>query len=763
MSDFLKAMKVAAGNEGEISKDRNDSGNYFEVGSDKRFVATRYGQTFENWLTYSRKKIPTTSGEFEALKNEFESVTEIDVQNSFKEQYWDKYNLDSVENDDVASNIFDAMINQTYTLGGPGTHETLSDVLNSLGYDTTKNDFPTVQSAIDAVNKAVLEKGEVDFNAAYADRREESYMGSKTVDKHGKGWLKRINQFRPDEDQYSNSELDNMSFTNDSTSNIAVLNEIKKIKIDESSPVNVDSEVETSSEEFRLDDSPLLKTIDTEGVPTLSDAQKDERYARDISSRPLQRKEAIDKFRKEFIALSKTDPRKKSMGGTGEGGVENIGAFDKKMQQLILDNPIAVLFSDNWDGEKETLMLTEDFFKNKSTSFQKGILENLTKDRLSYSKLFDKIYDDSIFLEEGEIFNKLNEVQENENNPPELNILSTANGKTTVKLSDGRTVTVDENEELINRSLVFDETKTPEDLKLEEAEYIEKVKEGTATQQERDDAVKRNQDRLDSAIKKYSTPLTEKEKRQQAKNENQKRRLRKKEGTLTDEDETFYDERRGKLMEGAQAALSGLKAAAGAISLSKALQNNNIDTPELSPLINEAVNKQRELAKSGLNSSEKAAAMTNINNAYSSAMKNVLRASGGQRGTFLANQGVVDANRVGALIDLAGKDATIRRQNIGQFNQLASSVGQMQLNRDMTVEQMRQQTLAQNKTMLGNIGTNLISGALDDASYYLNPNKKAMEEMTRNITNMMGNNSNYIPDTDATITQANKTTPNQED
>jgi len=553
----------------------------------------------------------------------------------------------------------------------------------------------------------------------------------------------------------------------------SVLNDTVRVEFPEFSVVENDNDLKeeptTESKEFRLDDSPLLKTIDTEGVPTLSDAQKDERYARDISSRPLQRKEAIDKFRKEFIALSKTDPRKKSMGGTGEGGVENIRAFDNKMKQLLLDNPIAVLLSDNWDGKKEALMLTEDFFEGKLTSLQEDVLSKMVEDRRSYGKLFDKVYNDFYFSEgaggvpTGDAINRLNEVSEYENNPPKLNILSTANGKTTVKLSDGRTATVDENEELINRSLVFDETKTPEDLKLEEADYIKKVKEGTATQQERDDAVKRNQDRLDSAIKKYSTPLTEKEKRQQVKNENQKRRLRKKEGTLTGEDKTFYEERRGKLMEGAQAALSGLKAAAGAISLSKALQNNNIDTPELSPLINEAVNKQRELAKSGLNSSEKAAAMTNINNAYSSAMKNVLRASGGQRGTFLANQGVVDANRVGALIDLAGKDATIRRQNIGQFNQLASSVGQMQLNRDMTVEQMRQQTLAQNKTMLGNIGTNLISGALDDASYYLNPNKKAMEEMTRNITNMMGNNSNYTPDVDTSITTANKTTPIKKD
>jgi hypothetical protein len=110
-------------------------------------------------------------------------------------------------------------------------------------------------------------------------------------------------------------------------------------------------------------------------------------------------------------------------------------------------------------------------------------------------------------------------------------------------------------------------------------------------------------------------------------------------------------------------------------------------------------------------------------------MKNVLRASGGQRGAYLANQGVVDANRVSSLIDLAGKDAAIRRQNIGQYNQLATAVGKMQLQADLSNEQLRQQTVVQNRNILGNLSTNLLSSALDDASAYLNPNTKAISSL----------------------------------
>ena len=143
----------------------------------------------------------------------------------------------------------------------------------------------------------------------------------------------------------------------------------------------------------------------------------------------------------------------------------------------------------------------------------------------------------------------------------------------------------------------------------------------------------------------------------------------------------------------AEKVLSGLKAAAGILSLSKALKDPEIVTPELSPLITEAVEKQRQLSKSGLSSAEKAAAMSNLDSAYAGAMKNVLRASGGQRGMFLAGQGVVNAQRIKGLNELAALDAAERRQNVQQYNALASTVGQMQLQRDMTVEQMKQATI----------------------------------------------------------------------
>lgn len=204
------------------------------------------------------------------------------------------------------------------------------------------------------------------------------------------------------------------------------------------------------------------------------------------------------------------------------------------------------------------------------------------------------------------------------------------------------------------------------------------------------------------------------------------------EGKAEEKTESKVSTDKQEQMRKAEKVLSGLKAAAGILSLSKALKDPEIETPELSPLITEAVEKQRQLSKSGLSSEEKAAAMSNLDSAYAGAMKNVLRASGGQRGMFLAGQGIVNAQRIKGLNELAALDAAERRQNVQQYNALASTAGQMQLQRDMTVEQMKQATIQKNNEVLGGIGTSLVSDALSDVSWYLNPNRDLIEQSYRN-------------------------------
>tara|TARA_R100000406_G_scaffold94903_1_gene87838 strand:- start:4236 stop:6989 length:2754 start_codon:yes stop_codon:yes gene_type:complete len=198
LTSYQNAENIVAKNEGGISTDKNDTGNYFKpkyAGAQKKFIPTRYGLTFYDYITKNKIKI-SDKATFDAEVKKFNKYTKDNVNSHFKKHYWDANNLDDIKDDKLAANIYDAMINQTYTLGGPGKHVTLARTLNRLGYGD--NATFTNKEAIDALNKAIDEKGADVVNDAYSLTREDSYTRSGTYSKHGKGWLKRLNQFRTD-------------------------------------------------------------------------------------------------------------------------------------------------------------------------------------------------------------------------------------------------------------------------------------------------------------------------------------------------------------------------------------------------------------------------------------------------------------------------------------------------------------------------------------------------------------------------------------
>jgi len=228
----------------------------------------------------------------------------------------------------------------------------------------------------------------------------------------------------------------------------------------------------------------------------------------------------------------------------------------------------------------------------------------------------------------------------------------------------------------------------------------------------------------------------------------------KKEAARIAKQKALQDQKDESKLKNAEMALTGLKAAAGVISLSQALKAPEVETPELSPLLLESLQKSKELAESGMTSKEKSAAMQNLSDAYAGAMKNVLRASGGQRGMFLANQGVVDANRIQGLNQLASEDAKLKRQNIKQYNALANSVGTLQMNRDMSVESMRQTTINNNRKTLSGIGGNLLSDAISDVGYYLSPNREKMMNLTNQLLDQTSGSGTKADVIDTPITTA---------
>tara|TARA_B110000091_G_scaffold164440_1_gene175651 strand:+ start:21734 stop:24133 length:2400 start_codon:yes stop_codon:yes gene_type:complete len=753
--DFEKAHKLSAGNEGGISSDTADTGNYLEIEGNeelsKVFVATRYGQTFGNWLSANGRSTPSNKASFDKLAKEFGKETKEDVSASFKKQYWTKYNLDDIADADVASNVYDAMINQTYTLGGGGEQKTLANVLTELGYEVDANkDFSTNKIAITALNKAIEEKGAEEVNTAYSNQREKSYMGSGTVPTHGKGWLKRLNLYREDEDQYSKEDLDGMVFTNDSTSNQAVLTDLRTstgqvagtsetFEVDEGGEESKSSKIKNKSNldylrrnairgEYELEESDL-ELINTTaenqriewsklGTPSVSDLI--------LNASGFPTKLGVDDDASNAVM------RKQVIEALSEGIDVNTAEGKKQLRQRVK------AYSEHVKSDEYQADLTARNDGARDTSYQ-----NMTDD-LSF--------DYRTLMVEANEFHGLEG--------------SESIGYETSELAPDTEGVLSDNKAIINEAIKGGDTDLQErvakegitevatQLTIAQKESAERgddyapattllamqAKEEEMAVQKK--AMKEGVDGLE-AIEFEDDEEDEESMESLGLNEDgtSKVKVNEKKGKTDAEKE----ERRGRRMKTAEKVLTGLKAAAGLVSLSKALRDPEVDVPELSPLIMEAVDKQRQLSKSGLTSAEKGAAMSNLNNAYAGAMKNVLRASGGQRGLFLANQGTVDANRIAGLNQLAAQDATLHRQNIQQYNQLATSVGQMKLQRDMTVEQMKQSTMANNRQTLAGIGTNLVSEALSDVSWYMNPNRDLIEQaQSESLKNLVGKDGNKV-------------------
>ena len=117
----------------------------------------------------------------------------------------------------------------------------------------------------------------------------------------------------------------------------------------------------------------------------------------------------------------------------------------------------------------------------------------------------------------------------------------------------------------------------------------------------------------------------------------------------------------------ADEAFFALSAGAGIMSVYEATRRDKVTKSHVDPLFKEALLKTREAAQTGMPYEQRQAALQDIANSYSGAMKNVMAISGGQRGAALANIGAVDSSRVNALVDLASKSADMRQKNLDLY------------------------------------------------------------------------------------------------
>jgi len=92
--------------------------------------------------------------------------------------------------------------------------------------------------------------------------------------------------------------------------------------------------------------------------------------------------------------------------------------------------------------------------------------------------------------------------------------------------------------------------------------------------------------------------------------------------------------------------------------------------PELSPTFMQHLRQTKELAKRGFHPDQEREFRKEIDTAYQIGLENAVRGSGGQRARFLAQSGVLDAQRSSALLDFAAKDAELQQANADKYEKM---------------------------------------------------------------------------------------------
>jgi len=116
-------------------------------------------------------------------------------------------------------------------------------------------------------------------------------------------------------------------------------------------------------------------------------------------------------------------------------------------------------------------------------------------------------------------------------------------------------------------------------------------------------------------------------------------------------------------------------------------------SPQLSPMFMKHLRQTKELAKKGFHPSEEMKIRKEIDGSYQRGLENAVRGSGGQRAKFLAQSGVLDAQRSSALLDYAVKDEDLQRKNAEKYEKIMlfkENFDMQRTDRDRTEDMERQ-------------------------------------------------------------------------
>ena len=175
-ASFEVAQCLVKTAEAGYSYDRGDTGNWITIpGHGQRFVGTNHGISapilHEYLGRYPKKE--------DMMNLSYETALKI-----YKSKYWNEQNLSEFSNQSVANIIYDGCVNQ----GQSAMREIVRDAYRiNVIYIGDKSPF--AKSSISKINKINQQK----LFDTVKELRESRYRQAATWDRHGDGWLNRLN------------------------------------------------------------------------------------------------------------------------------------------------------------------------------------------------------------------------------------------------------------------------------------------------------------------------------------------------------------------------------------------------------------------------------------------------------------------------------------------------------------------------------------------------------------------------------------------
>lgn len=177
-SKFEESQEHVSLVEGGYSDDKNDTGNFVELGNGlKRFIGSKFGISAPI-LKIHLGRLPN--------KEDMKNLSYSTALKIYKDNYWNDQNLSEFCNQSIATTIYDACVNQ----GIGGTKTMIKKALRENGIRIGVDENPFESRWIKAANSL----NQKDLFKSFNRCRENRYRNSSSWKTHGDGWLNRLNK-----------------------------------------------------------------------------------------------------------------------------------------------------------------------------------------------------------------------------------------------------------------------------------------------------------------------------------------------------------------------------------------------------------------------------------------------------------------------------------------------------------------------------------------------------------------------------------------